>query len=702
MRFAVEYGRMASRQCGCEGPSDLFAGVEYSMGWLARISIGKWSSKLAVPSPKPTEEQTREAKRRRQDTVGQAVLSLIFFMLLFLYLWLVVDLRLLYSIGATRSFPVFFKGWTFFREQILHAGGAVTYVSALLSQFFHYAWAGALVVTLQAWLLAACTGYLLRAAGVPGWRWLRFAPPLLVLAAYNRYSYHFPTTMALLTALLFACLYVALISRSPGSPRHQEKMPGSFDGRAIALFLGLSIIVYPAAAGAYLLFGVLCALYELFRRSIRVGWLMLAVVLILPYAAAWVFDGRVVDAYTELLPVSWKILISRTQTHMIGTVYALYLLPPVAMLVGGLSGRLRRRFRAARVEVKPERTRVPNLPSTVRRPPWHRLLRPSVKWAFQSLVILGLGATLSVVSHDDGQKTLLTVHYCACHEMWPQVLQAATHQATDPLVLSAVNRALYHTGRLATDMFTYPQRPDGLLPTGDDQVLVGWHKFDTLIDLGLLNLAEKNLTECMETFGVHPMILQRLALINMARGKTDTARVFLGALDRTLFYSAWARHYLTLLQSDPALSTDARIQQMRAVCLRTDSTASFFDKEKMLIALLNDNGHNRMAFEYLMAWYLVTKQVGKVAEGIRYMDALGYTEIPPLYQEAICVYVYGQRKPVPLPGRTISPQVRQRIEQFSQIFNHYGRDKRAAFPELAAKYAGSYFLYHVYGLTSLE
>jgi len=638
-----------------------------------------------------------------RDATGQAVLSLTFFALLFLYLWQVVDLRLIYSIGATTNFPVFFKGWGFFHEQIVHAGGAVTYLSALLSQLFYSAWAGALVVTGQAWLLAACTGYLLRSTGVPGARWLRFAPPMLVLAAYNQYAYHFPTTLALLTALLFACLYIAVVSRHPAGARHQEKRLKSFDGLAVALLLVLSIVVYPVAAGAYLLFGVLCAIYELLVRSRRVGLLMIALVLVFPYAAAhWVFDRSVADAYTELLPVSWKLTGSRSRTHMIGTVYALYLLLPAALLIWGLSDGLFRRWREARTDAKPKETRTSKPQSAARRPPPHRLFGPLVKWAAPSLVILGLGAAVAAVSHDGQQKTLLAVHYYACHRRWPEVLRTAVKQPAHPLVLTAVNRALYHTGRLGSDMFRYPQHPDALLQTGDDHVLVCWHKFDTLIDLGLMNLAEKNLTECMETFGAHPMILQRLALINMVRGRTDTARVFLGALDRTLFHSAWARHYLALLQSDPVLSTDARIQQMRTVCLRTDSTASFFSKEQMLAALLNDDSHNRMAFEYLMAWYLVTKQVGKVAEGIRYMNDLDYAEIPRLYQEAICVYAYGQRKPIQLSGRTISPQVQQQIERFSQIFNRHQRDKRAAFPELAAAYGGSYFLYHMYGLTPLE
>ncbi|HSW02195.1 MAG TPA: hypothetical protein VLI39_18670, partial [Sedimentisphaerales bacterium] len=45
-----------------------------------------------------------------------------------------------------------------------------------------------------------------------------------------------------------------------------------------------------------------------------------------------------------------------------------------------------------------------------------------------------------------------------------------------------------------------------------------WHAFDTLIDLGLMNQAEKNLTECLETFGEQPLILERLATVNLVKG----------------------------------------------------------------------------------------------------------------------------------------------------------------------------------------
>ena len=76
------------------------------------------------------------------------------------------------------------------------------------------------------------------------------------------------------------------------------------------------------------------------------------------------------------------------------------------------------------------------------------------------------------------------------------------------------------------------------------------------------------------------------------------------------------------------------------------------------------------------------------------LPEFGYTEVPPLYQEAAVIYAYGTKKPVPL--QDFSPEVQRRIERFSSIFNRYGRNKEAAFGELAKDYAGSYFFYCIY------
>jgi len=137
--------------------------------------------------------------------LAHAIRSILFFGLLYLYLWQVVQPQLIYSCGTITNFPVFYKGWPFLRDCLSYPGGVLRYVSALLPQFFYVSWAGALVITAQAWALWACTGWLLRALAVPGWRLLRFVPVLLVLAMYARYSYHFPTITGALASLLFAC-----------------------------------------------------------------------------------------------------------------------------------------------------------------------------------------------------------------------------------------------------------------------------------------------------------------------------------------------------------------------------------------------------------------------------------------------------------------------------------------------------------------
>ena len=107
---------------------------------------------------------------------ANTIRSIVFFGLLYVYLWLVVEPQLIYSCATITNFPVFYKGWPFLRDCLSYPGGVLRYVNALLPQFFYYSWAGALVITAQAWAICACTGWFLRTLAVPGWRLLRLCP----------------------------------------------------------------------------------------------------------------------------------------------------------------------------------------------------------------------------------------------------------------------------------------------------------------------------------------------------------------------------------------------------------------------------------------------------------------------------------------------------------------------------------------------
>ena len=632
-----------------------------------------------------------------RSRLSDAMRTVLFFALLYLYLWLVVQSCLIYSCGTITDFPIFYKGWPFFHDCMSRPGGLLNYAGAFLSQLFYYSWAGAAVITAQAWALTACTGWLFRILGIPAARWLRFVPALLVLAAYARYSYHLPGIMGTVIALFAACLYVSLVGggRNAESDRH-----GTSQLMRAVTFVVLSVIVYAVGAATFLPFAVVCAVYELlYHRRYVMGPVYLLLGVVLPYVLGVLIYGvSIIDAYTDALPLSWRIRGWPMREKMVTAVYVLYLLPLAGVLAGGLWRAIATRksetttHQAAIKSALPGQAKAAKgLLSRTRR--W--LGAPSVKWATGSVALLLVGGAVGFISLDAQEQARLRVHYYACQRMWPDVLQAARRCPADPFVMNAVNRALWHTGRFTQDMFSYPQYREGLLCTCDDRVLVYWNKFDTQIDLGLVSVAEKHLTECMEAFGEQPMILERLATVNMVKGSMDTARIYLGALSKTLFHSRWAKDYLARLETDPNLAGDRRIQDLRARCLKKDNTALFYAKEEMLAALAGQDNRNRMAFEYLMAWYMQTRQIDKFVENISRLREFGYATVPSLYQEALAIYAYPRNKAGEYP---ISPEVRSRFENFSRIFNKYKRDKAAALGELAAGYRNSYLFYFIYAL----
>jgi len=90
------------------------------------------------------------------------------------------------------------------------------------------------------------------------------------------------------------------------------------------------------------------------------------------------------------------------------------------------------------------------------------------------------------------------------------------------------------------------------------------------------------MTECLEGLGARPMVLQRLALINMVKGNSGSAKIYLGALSKTLFNNDWAKQYLDRLETDPDLSTDKYIQHLRSICLDKDCLTHSLRKERTL------------------------------------------------------------------------------------------------------------------------
>jgi len=602
--------------------------------------------------------------------------SLIFFVLFFLYIRFVVDLRLIYNCaGVITNFPVFYRGWAFFREFLSHPGGLVEYTGAFLSELFCIGWAGALVVTIQAWLMSICFSYILKAVNLSHLCMLRFIGPILLLITYTQYTFHFITTMAFLVTLIFICLYLR-ITRSLTSS----------SSRLVAALV-LSVILYTIAAGAYLIFAVLCAMYELFfRRQYLPGLLYLLSAVVIPYVeGVLIFGVNIIDAYSDLSPLSWKILSFDNRRKMIAIIFILYSLLPLTMLASGFWQIIQNSKIINRLNTLPAKIKF-NIKS------------PALKWIIESLALLAIAITSVFFSYDKEKKTVFLTDFYASKRMWPQLLRAAHSFPDNYYVVNAVNRALYHTGRFSYDMFSWPQNPATLFLSTKKHEIAARKKSGTYLDIGLLNMAENTLAGSLEGLGERPSILKELALINLAKANYDSARIYLGALSKTLFYNDWANNYLELLRSNPDLSQAKEIQHLRSVCMEKDyGFTSLNNVEAALLHLLNKNRQNRMAFEYLMSWYMLNGRLDKFVQNLERLDDFGFSQFPRLYEEAMLIYVFSVRKPANLHGRQISTESRQRFAGFNQVLNDYGKNKQAAYNKLAQDYRNSYFFYYVYG-----
>jgi len=417
----------------------------------------------------------------------------------------------------------------------------------------------------------------------------------------------------------------------------------------------------------------------------------------------------IVEAFSELLPFSGKILIYETRRRMVEIVYILYLLLPLASLGLGFwrifvkSAALPldqpSASEAGSNKVKKVKKRPRRKSSTAGAGILSWYFRSSkIRWVIESCLLLVIAGSTVLPANDNKLKTLLEVDYYAYHRMWPQILEAYHRHPNSFFIVNAVNRALYYTGRLSSDMFSYPQHPDTLFLTSKRHVSAFWKKADVFIDLGVPNMAESALIESMIRLKERPQILKRLAFISMVKADSGAARVYLGALSKTLFHADWANDYINSLESDPSLSTNDLIQHLRDMMMETDYGFTNYIPERILLALLEKNRKNHMAFEYLMAWYLLTGQLDKFVQNLDRLDDFDYAQIPRNYEEAILIYEVLTGSKVDLKGRQITQSTYQRARDFSDISNRLrGSNEVQAMHATAPYFGDTYFFYYNFG-----
>jgi hypothetical protein len=616
--------------------------------------------------------------------------NLIFFLLAMLYLWLVVEPHLIYQCFGTilPEAPIFLTGWSFLTNSLHLPGGFVMYMSGFLSQGYYYSWLGALVIGLSALCLCELSRRHLAAAGYARAAVLSSLPAVLIVLIYSRYKHPLPACLVVSLGLTCSLIFERLPFRRCVI-------------RMIVYGLMATALYWLAGAGGLLIFSLMTVIYGLFihKDLISSALAVPAGIGIVWCLARYVFFLPPRQAFSVLTPPGPVVVRGAGAFSTVLTIilYGFVPLSVILLFLGkevfGKIGQKRKRHS--------KKSRRKKKRDVVERTKWFAILFREMARTAIPVVLTGAGLYFS---YDRMSKPLLRAHDYSLRRQWGKIIELGRNLpkgASNVYFNHNVNRALYHVGRLPYDMFTFPQTPHGLLLTHEEEVssLTQLKLCDIYMELGRINTAEKLATEMLTAKNHAGIVIEKLAWINIIKGQYQTAQIYLNVLKKDLVYHRKAVTLLRLLDSGLTPDQTAYIDTIRSR-MHPEGYLGTGDKsvEQILTELLACNPANRMAFEYLMACYLLTGRVDKIAGKIDEIKAFDYDGIPILYEEAMLIYFGSQGREIDLSKFDIKRETFDRYETFVRLRNSMRSGNRhIVLQRLISEFGSSYFFYATFG-----
>lgn len=272
-----------------------------------------------------------------------------------------------------------------------------------------------------------------------------------------------------------------------------------------------------------------------------------------------------------------------------------------------------------------------------------------IKKLQQSKVVMVLAYVLVIVaswfgikaSFDEMTYDLIDYDFLVRTEQWDKIIEKAEKKpATTPLGVSCVNLALSQKGQLADRLFEFYQNGgEGLFPTFTRDMISPVSTAEIFFRLGMVNDAERYMFEAQEAipnYRKSARLTRRIIECEIINGNYQVAAKLLRRLQKTLFYSNWANQTMALLGNEKAINRHPIYGKLRKYReKKQDFLFSDREMDQMLgLLFLNDN-HNRMAYEYLMCYELLQRDLEKFVQYYPLGRFVGYDHIPRSFQEIL-------------------------------------------------------------------
>jgi len=584
---------------------------------------------------------------------------LFFFLFLFFYYLLVFDSSLYYH----HHQPIFLFDKTYLKEFLLYPGGPVELITQFFFQFFYFNLLGAFFISaLSLSIFIIVYKFIEKIGDFKYSLILSFLPVSFLLIIQNHYSSPLMLTVKYLFALIFFLAYVKISNRYK------------------IFIIPLSCLIYYILGGwAYLFYVILCMSHELFfsrdeRKYIYAGF-SVVVYLIYPYIAArYLFMITLKEAYLYIVAYkfyNWPFYFNPNLCF-----YLFFFSFPVIQICLFIY------LKYIKAMIKKRNSSPAGI--------YHILI--------QSIFIIFVAVLILIFSFDRQEKKTIQIDYLAERGRWNELLNISRGmEKYTILIIFNVNRALYHTGQLLDNLFDYPQKigVDGLFIDKITAREAAIQMSDLYFDLGHIKAAQVWAYEGLTKFGYNPKMLKRIVMTNIINEEYDIAKKFLDVLNKSILHKKWVKHYRNYLFNESLIKSDSLIQLNRKLTPKFDFFITSINSEIDLTGLLKENENNKMAFEYLMAYYLLAYRLEDLPKYLDKFKKLGYRKYPRHIEEALLLIRFISPSENVKIDYSINPQTIKQFEQFISILSKY-ENKVKAKKALRKGFYNTYWYYVLY------
>ncbi len=311
-----------------------------------------------------------------------------------------------------------------------------------------------------------------------------------------------------------------------------------------------------------------------------------------------------------------------------------------------------------------------------------------------AMIVFSLTAFTLITRYNAQTARVINLEKLVFEEKWKEAIEyQEKYPSENRIGQYFYNIALSESGQLCDRLF-YGRQDFGtgslILEWSNEHLNWGAYSF---YSIGLINEAHRWAYEEMVVYGCRPQNIELLIKTSLINGNYRMAEKYIGILKHTLFYRNQANEYEKLVGDSVSIRSDPELGK-KVMILPKDNFFVFLESpQDNLPLLVESNRSNREAFEYLMAWLLLEKNVELVVSNISMMKEMGYTRIPRHIEEAIMIYYNSQHMFPDLGGLTISNETRMRFDQY---FTAYvtARQNPAKLRERMQKQFGNTFWYY--------